>query len=715
MANQTPDVAEINLRWSHRLLQGLIAAGLRLLVLSPGSRSTPLVLAAQSLPDLAIQPILDERSAAFFALGAARASGRPVALLATSGSAPAHWYPAIIEAHQSGVPLVLLSADRPPQLRHWGANQTIDQTRLFGGFVQEFHDPGLPSGDAGALKAIEALGRRAAAQACGLDPGPVQLNLPFEEPLVPADLRDQSGLLVEDINVSRDSLASTGLGNPMELEAVRKTQLANAEDSRAHFIGFAEAAAVAAGVSPGLHPLPVGRGLILCGPITWRPNPDRHDMLGDCSAEPRDDGRIDLSTSSDHSSAWYRQQDRLPLDPARSFAKALGQLSERLALPVLADPLSNLRFGPWSSGLISSYDSLLRNPELANQLRPDWVLRFGAAPVSKTLNQWLEDIPTLLVDPAGRWSDPGHDVFERIQADPLSVCHALLVSIELAPSPGDSETQSNAPRQGTDPAASRASPAGRSSAITLRTESATTETESTLALDRDWLDAWRRADAWLHRQQQAWLQADRTSNAWHEATLIQRLLARIPDGDGLLCANSLPIRQIDTWSGNRHERLRLFGNRGVSGIDGQLSTLAGLNRGGIPTWGLLGDLSFTHDLAALSLADQLQRPLIVINNGGGRIFDYLPQHGLPNFESLWRTPVAPDIGKTARLFDLPHRLVRTQSEFDEALDQLASRPPASGFQPALIEVRIDADLSRKDHLDFWRKIAEQPLEAFFAE
>jgi hypothetical protein len=167
---RAPDATEtgcLNLRWCFALLDGLAAAGLDLLVLSPGSRSTPVVLAAQRHLGLDIVPILDERSAAFFALGAARASGRPAALLATSGSAPAHWYPAVIEASEAGVPLILLSADRPPRMRNWGANQTIDQIRLFGAFVRESHDPGLPRQQAAAIKAVRALGLRAGSISLG--------------------------------------------------------------------------------------------------------------------------------------------------------------------------------------------------------------------------------------------------------------------------------------------------------------------------------------------------------------------------------------------------------------------------------------------------------------------------------------------------------------------------------------------------------------------
>ncbi len=130
-----------NLRWALALWDGLAGTGLRRLVFSPGSRSTPLVLAAERREQITLTPIVDERSAAFFALGLARGTGVPVALVATSGSAPSHWWPAVIEASEWGLPLILISADRPPRLRGWGANQTIDQDRLFGGYVRLFRIP----------------------------------------------------------------------------------------------------------------------------------------------------------------------------------------------------------------------------------------------------------------------------------------------------------------------------------------------------------------------------------------------------------------------------------------------------------------------------------------------------------------------------------------------------------------------------------------------
>jgi 2-succinyl-5-enolpyruvyl-6-hydroxy-3-cyclohexene-1-carboxylate synthase len=178
-----PDAGEAAYFRAAALLDGLTATGLREIVVSPGSRSTPLALAAARCAAFRVHVVPDERSAAFFALGLARAGGRPVALVATSGSAPAHWLPAAIEASEDAQPLLLLSADRPPELLDCGANQATEQGRLFAAHARALF--GLPA-DADANYARD-LGRRAAAACRWPLPGPVHVNCAFREPLVAAD------------------------------------------------------------------------------------------------------------------------------------------------------------------------------------------------------------------------------------------------------------------------------------------------------------------------------------------------------------------------------------------------------------------------------------------------------------------------------------------------------------------------------------------------
>jgi 2-succinyl-5-enolpyruvyl-6-hydroxy-3-cyclohexene-1-carboxylate synthase len=164
----------------------LARCGLRHAVVSPGSRSTPLALALWRQPEIDTTVIVDERSAAFFALGAAQASGTPVAILCTSGTAAANYHPAVCEADHAGVPLLVLTADRPPELRGIGAGQAIDQLKLYGESVRWFCELGTHDADDDGLLHYRATACRAFAAARGeTRPGPVHLNFPFREPLAP--------------------------------------------------------------------------------------------------------------------------------------------------------------------------------------------------------------------------------------------------------------------------------------------------------------------------------------------------------------------------------------------------------------------------------------------------------------------------------------------------------------------------------------------------
>ena len=164
------------------LVDQWVRDGVRHAVVAPGSRSTPMALALAARAELRLDVFHDERSAAFAALGSALATGIPAVLLCTSGTAATHFHGAVAEAHLSHVPMLVLTADRPPELRDVGAPQTIDQTKLYGDAVRWFHDPGVPA--LAAAHTWRSLARHAFERTLGASAGPVHLNLPFREPLV---------------------------------------------------------------------------------------------------------------------------------------------------------------------------------------------------------------------------------------------------------------------------------------------------------------------------------------------------------------------------------------------------------------------------------------------------------------------------------------------------------------------------------------------------
>jgi 2-succinyl-5-enolpyruvyl-6-hydroxy-3-cyclohexene-1-carboxylate synthase len=203
------DATNANTALASAFAEELARGGLRLAVISPGSRSTPLAVALWRQPEIEVKVIVDERSAGFFALGAAQASGEPVALLCTSGTAVVNYHPAVVEADESGIPLVVMSADRPPELRGIGAGQTIDQIKSFGSSVRWFCEVGTHDADDSGLLHYRSVACRALAAARGeARPGPVHLNLPWREPLAPVP--------VEGAVTATDPLALNGReGRPL--------------------------------------------------------------------------------------------------------------------------------------------------------------------------------------------------------------------------------------------------------------------------------------------------------------------------------------------------------------------------------------------------------------------------------------------------------------------------------------------------------------------
>ncbi len=199
------DPTNRNTALASAMVEELARCGVRRAVVSPGSRSTPLALALWRQPSIEVEVVLDERSAGFFALGTALATGIPAVALCTSGSAAAHLHPAVVEADEASVPLIVLTADRPPELRGIGAGQTIDQLKLYGDAVRWFCEVGTHEADDEGLLHFRSVACRAYAAAVGDPrPGPVHLNVPWREPLAP--------IPVEGDVTATDPLALEGRG-----------------------------------------------------------------------------------------------------------------------------------------------------------------------------------------------------------------------------------------------------------------------------------------------------------------------------------------------------------------------------------------------------------------------------------------------------------------------------------------------------------------------
>ncbi len=234
-----------NTLWGEILVEELAAAGLSAACVSPGSRSTPLTVALAEHPDVTVYSHLDERSSAFFALGRGRRTGRPTAVVCTSGTAAANFHPAVLEASEARVPLLVLTADRPPELRDSGANQTTDQVKLYGDAVRWYRTLPEPEPEPRKLRSLRVTVDRAVAEATGTPAGPVHLNVPFRKPLEPTPVPGD----VPDSLSAEAPLAAEGRDGPFVRTAAGRIE---PEDS--------EVAALADAVEAAERPL------VVCGP-----------------------------------------------------------------------------------------------------------------------------------------------------------------------------------------------------------------------------------------------------------------------------------------------------------------------------------------------------------------------------------------------------------------------------------------------------------------
>ncbi len=540
-ANDPASIGIANATACATLVDEWVRCGVRHAVVAPGSRSTPMAVALGERSELALHVVHDERVAAFVALGLG-IDGVPAVVLCTSGTAAVNFHPAVVEAGLSEVPMIVVTADRPPELRGIGSPQTIDQLGLYGRSVRWFHDATPP--DVTDPSAWRPLAQRVFATA---DAGPVHLNLPFREPL---------------------------LGDPPALP------------------------------DPIGPPLPVPRGVPVHGPIA--PEYDRQRGV--------------IVAGGLH----------------RQAVADIEAFADRVGWPVLADPQSGCR----SLGMcVTAFDSLLRHRDFADAHAPEVVVRFGRAPASKVLSQWLVRSGAAVLQVGGPGVvDPERNVVARCTLD------------DLGSLSGAGQTP--------------------------------------------WMARWRHAN---ERAEAA------ITQTLDELPLCEPAVARtiatvLPADVGLVVASSMPVRDLEWFGG---AAARAHSNRGANGIDGVMSTALGRALAGQPIVVLVGDIAFAHDSNALVAlaARSVDLRIVVVDNGGGGIFSFLPQATAlspERFEQLFGTPHGTDVEALAEAHGIPARTVDTS-------DQLAAAVLTPG--PSVTRVVTDRAENVKIHDLIHRAVA----------
>jgi 2-succinyl-5-enolpyruvyl-6-hydroxy-3-cyclohexene-1-carboxylate synthase len=586
--------------WARAFMDELARMGVRHVCVAPGSRSTPLVMALANDGRFTTWVHLDERSAGFFALGIGKVTKRPAAVITTSGTATANLLPSVIESSLGGVPLLVLTTDRPLRLRGSDANQTIDQEGLYGSYPRASLDAGDPAEE--RLVDARKLACRAAALTLGPEPGPVHVNLPFDKPLDPVEL--DAGRMATLRAVDPLGLDGRSDGTPIE-SSPRVEGVDAATGASTKFDGLIDF------LRDGK------RGLIVAGPVS----------------------------------------------DAERVGPALVRLSKSTGFPLLADPLSGARFvegaGPTS---IAAYDLFLREPAVRDLLRPDHILRVGRPPTSAGLLSFLEacrGVPQVVITDGGHQSNSLADVSTHMACDVAEAIQGINDSFQ-----------------------------------------------EPVAVD-DWREAWERVD------QSARHAVSETAGDFFEGDILRTLVDCLPADATLFVSNSMPVRDLDAFGGAGPKQLRVFGNRGASGIDGIVSTAAGIaaarppkgeETDAEPVVAVVGDLAFYHDMNGLLAVarEKLNVLYLVINNDGGGIFHMLPiREHEPEFTRYFATPHGLDFGRAAELYGISYILLDASETLAQTLQTVVLEPG-----PRILEIRTDRDSNHRRHVELVDAVAD---------
>lgn len=736
----------------------LVRLGVREVVLAPGSRSAPLAYAlhdAETAGRVRVHVRVDERSAAFLALGLAKGTGMPAPVVTTSGTAVANLMPAVLEAHEAGVPMLLLTADRPPELRGTRANQTTDQIGFFARFARWSHDLGVPEARVGAQAAWRTAVDRAVAAATGAlggDAGPVHLNVPLRDPLVPDAA---GGTLVGDVARRGDR------GTRADDDAARTTTATAGE------------AEGAAGGDSSADPPVVGEVI-----VSGVPGEAERGRPGGAWPESLD-GRAD-------GGPWTRTDPRAPSwgsPPLRPEPRTLVVLGDaprylvddamawaaRVGHPVIGEP-----FGPSGPSVAESARGahgvrlaaaggaaqggrLPHGVRLAarvaedDALRPARIVVVGRLTLSRSLARLLriEGVRIDLITADTRWPDPGHVVHAvhdpgalrqpptaegvadptergapssagaidepaapavhglahvaprgRTTAEPVDEAFRRAWVTASAEESASLRARLDDPRTGgTSAGSTHASGTDADAALVGSPRARRPDLGETHALGTDGggvhvvgtaADGPPAPAAPIHEESLAWPSGPALADA---------MLTALPERSRLFLGSSNGVRHVDLVRGLRGgDRAEVLASRGLAGIDGCVSTAAGLALADDrPTYALLGDLTFLHDTNGLLIGPGEPVPdltIVVGNDDGGAIFGDLEYGQVDRrerhpgvFERMFRTSTGTDLAPLCAAHGVRH----VRAETPEALTAQVSRVPRG---LTVVEVRLPTPIRR---------------------
>ena len=565
-----------------QMINLLVYQGIRYFCIAPGSRCTPLTLAVSEHPLAETFVHFDERGLGFHALGYAKGANRIAAIIVTSGTAVGNLLPAVMEASHDHVPLVLLTADRPPDLHQCGANQTCDQTKIFQNYIRFQVDLPCPHSE-NQEPFINSIITTALSYARSEPKGPVHLNCMFKEPFFSDPSKDISPIFIKNSPTFPYEFTS----NPAKLNPSQIEHLADDLSS-------------------------YEKGIIIVG------------------------GGM----------------------PSHFSIDALFTLSRLLQWPLFPDILSPLSSYQETEGIISHFDLILKSGFFNEDFSLEAVIQFGNRFVSKQLLKLLETLKPksyTLITEHHVGVDPTHLTTHRIVAHPWELIQDLITCLPGRPV-------------------------------------------------SSWLDYWKEMNRLTVTFLSSFFQEHTHLT---EASFFHTFSSFSLEGKALFLGNSLPIRGADMFFKAHKKFGPIFGNRGLSGIDGNLSTAMGISKGlKKPLIAILGDLTFLHDLNALSQIKKNDFPIlwIIINNDGGGIFSFLPIKKKKRvFSRFFSTPHGLDFKKSALLFKLNYQLIETLDEIKAAIDTF-------DLKPKIIELKV----KQQESLEMEQKLILQLKELLAA-